>query len=1000
MAIYHLHVKVIGRAAGSSAVASAAYRSASRLRDDRLDRPHDFTAKRGVVHSEVMLPETAPEAWSDREQLWNAVEDHEVRKDAQLAREVEFAIPREMTQAQGIALARDFVQSEFVDQGMIADLNVHWDRGEDGLFKPHAHVMSTMRSVDETGFGPKARDWNRTATVDRWRERWAELANARMAELDIDARIDHRSLEAQGIALEPQSQIGAPAQRIAGEGSPADRAKLHREIARGNGERIVANPSLALDAITHQQSTFTRRDMARFAHRHSDGLDQFNTVSNAMQCVPDLVALGQDGRGEERFTTRAMIAAERRLHRAAHLMARKDRHGVHEDHRMVAMARAEERGLVLSGEQSDALAHVTGGRDLGLVVGSAGTGKSAMLGVAREAWEAAGYRVRGAALSGIAAEGLESGSGIASRTIASLEHSWAQGRDQLTARDVLIIDEAGMVGTRQLERVLSHAADACAKVVLVGDPQQLQSIEAGAAFRALHERYGGARIGEVRRQREDWQREATRDLASGHVGMAIQAYGGHDMVHAAGTRQQAREDLIDRWDQARQAAPDESRIILTHTNAEVQALNALARNRLRAAGDLGEEVDLSVERGDRRFASGDRIMFLQNDRGLGVKNGTLGTVETISMQDMRVTTDDGRAIAFDLKDYDRIDHGYAATIHKAQGMTVDRTHVLATPGLDAHGSYVALSRHRDGVDLHYGQDDFSTTARLIRTLSRDRAKDMALDYDAEDPTQAYAERRGIVFRDRVIEIARKVLPEKLRDGVDGLLNAVRSPGDGASGRKSEAGTGRERTDTTGPQHQVSAAATEPVEDPEKALRIARTKALVRHAQAFDAVISAEEVEFRTNPTYRRELTAARKAFEEVRPYGWHDAEAAYAKDPTLAREAGSGQVNRTIRALHMETELRIDQTRADGFVERWQKLDRDNERHYREGNYAKREATQEAMQGMARSLERDPQLESLLANRKRDLGITFDTGHRSLGRDLAINHGLDHELSRGRGLSR
>ena len=131
----------------------------------------------------------------------------------------------------------------------------------------------------------------------------------------------------------------------------------------------------------------------------------------------------------------------------------------------------KQRGLVLSGEQADALAHITDGRDLGIVVGHAGTGKSAMLGVAREAWEAAGYEVRGVALSGIAAENLESGSGIASRTIASMEHGWEQGRDLLTTRDVLVIDEAGMVGTRQLERVLSHAAEAGAKVVLVGDPQ-------------------------------------------------------------------------------------------------------------------------------------------------------------------------------------------------------------------------------------------------------------------------------------------------------------------------------------------------------------------------------------------------------------------------------------------------------------------------------------------------------------------------------------------------
>ena len=642
MAIYHLHVKVIGRKSGSSAVASAAYRSASRLRDERLDRGHDFSAKRGVVHSEVLLPENAPDAWSDRERLWNDVEAAEIRKDAQLAREVEFALPREMTQAQGIELARDFVQAEFVDRGMIADLNVHWDMAEDGMPKPHAHVMLTMRTVDENGFGQKVRDWNRTEMVERWRERWAEIANERLAELDIDARIDHRSLEAQGIALEPQSQIGAPAKRIEdrgieGECNEADRAEMHREIARGNGARIIADPSLGLDAITHQQSTFTRRDMAKFTHRHSDGIDQFNKVMGAMRSAPDLVELGRDARGEDRFTTRAMIEAEQRLHRAAELMAERERHQVRGADREAAFASAEQRGLVLSGEQADALAHITDGRDLGIVVGHAGTGKSAMLGVAREAWEAAGYEVRGVALSGIAAENLESGSGIASRTIASMEHGWQQGRDLLTTRDVLVIDEAGMVGTRQLERVLSHAAEAGAKVVLVGDIKQLQAIEAGAAFRSIHERHGGAEIGEVRRQREDWQRDATRDLATGRTGDALEAYRSHGMVHEAQTREQARGDLIERWDRDRQAAPGRSRIILTHTNDEVRALNEAARERMRSWRAIwAMRCSLTVERGERHFASGDRVMFLQNERGLGVKNGTLGTIEQVSAQSMTV----------------------------------------------------------------------------------------------------------------------------------------------------------------------------------------------------------------------------------------------------------------------------------------------------------------------------------------------------------------------------
>ena len=155
MAIYHLHVKVIGRKSGSSAVASAAYRSGSRLRDERLDRSHDFSAKRGVVHSEVMLPENAPEAWSDRERLWNDVEAFEVRKDAQLAREVEFALPREMTQAQGIELARDFVRARIRGSGHDRRSQCALGYGEDGMPKPHAHVMLTMRSGGRERFWPE-----------------------------------------------------------------------------------------------------------------------------------------------------------------------------------------------------------------------------------------------------------------------------------------------------------------------------------------------------------------------------------------------------------------------------------------------------------------------------------------------------------------------------------------------------------------------------------------------------------------------------------------------------------------------------------------------------------------------------------------------------------------------------------------------------------------------------------------------------------------------------
>lgn len=981
MAIFHLSVKVISRASGRSAVAAAAYRAGERLHDQRLDRDHDFRAKSGVEHSEIMLPEGAPERFSDRATLWNEVEVTEKRKDAQLAREVEFAIPREMNQQQGIELARYFVQAEFVDRGMIADLNVHWGVGADGQPKPHAHVMLTMREVGEDGFGQKVRDWNRTEVVEQWRERWADHVNTRLAELDIDARIDHRSLEAQGTDLDPQDKIGPAASRMGERGLESERIEDHRAVARANGERIIAEPRVALDAITHSQATFTNRDMAMFVHRHTDGKEQFDAAMSAVRASPELVALGKDGHGDDRFTSRDMIDAEQRLQRAAEAMAASERHRVSDADRKGALVRAAERGLTLSGEQRPAFEHVTDRQGLSVVVGYAGTGKSAMLGVAREAWEDARLNVRGAALSGIAAEGLENGSGIASRTIASMEHGWSQGRDMLTARDVLVIDEAGMVGTRQMERVLSHAADAGAKVVLVGDPQQLQAIEAGAAFRAIHERHGGVEITEVRRQHEAWQQDATRHLATGRTGEAIQTYTERGMVHAADTREQARGELVEQWDRERIAAPDQSRIILTHTNAEVRELNEAARDRMRAGGELGDDVLMKAERGERAFASGDRIMFLRNERSLEVKNGTLGTVERVTQQSMRVRTDDGRGIAFDTKDYAHVDHGYAATIHKAQGVTVDRSHVLATPGMDRHGAYVGLTRHRDGMALHYGRDDFKDDARLVRTLSLERAKDMASDYANRDPARQFAERRGIGIRERVAEIVRTG-KEKARGIFDGLRlsrpDQQREPGMFAGFRP--------------PERKGDLAKAEP------AHANGQRRAVERYARAVDDIARMHDRGLPVLPHQHDALNRAGEALDAIRPHASTDLGNAFQRQPGLVHDATQGRGHAAVRAMNKEAELRADPfQRADRFVEGWKQLRQAHEDLRRDGDVRGAKRVGQQMAGMAKSLERDAQVESLLRGRRQDLGIGANMA-RDVGRDLAAS--IPTDLGKNLGMSR
>src|SRR3546814_5436744 len=188
--------------------------------------------------------------------------------------------------------------------------------------------MLSRREVGPEGFGQKVRDWNRTELLQGWREAWADHVNERLASLDIDARVDHRTLERQGIDLEPQHKIGPAAMRRPEQGLEAGRIEDHARIARENGEKIIAQPGIALDGITRQQATFTTRDLAMFVHRRSDGKDQFDLCLSPVRSSPELVALGKDGRGEDRFTSRDMIDTEQRLERAAERLGRRAGHGL------------------------------------------------------------------------------------------------------------------------------------------------------------------------------------------------------------------------------------------------------------------------------------------------------------------------------------------------------------------------------------------------------------------------------------------------------------------------------------------------------------------------------------------------------------------------------------------------------------------------------------------------------------------------------------------------
>ena len=361
----------------------------------------------------------------------------------------------------------------------------------------------------------------------------------------------------------------------------------------------------------------------------------------------------------------------------------------------------------LSVQQQQAFDHVTAEGDLKFLVGVAGSGKSTALAAMREAWTAAGYTVKGAALSGIAAENLQKAAGIQARTLASFELAWSGGRDPLTKNDVLVIDEAGMLGTRQLARVLAVAEKARAKVVLVGDPEQLQAIEAGAPFRGIAAAHGVAELAEVHRQQQDWQRAATTALATGKTAEALTAYAKEGAIVAVQRRESARNALLTRWAHDAAVEPDASRLILAYTREDVRALNASARAWRRQRDQLGAGHTVATAAGSTEFAVQDRVRFLRNDKAFGVKNGSLGTVQGIEAGVLSIKLDGAEAaVAIDTKFYKHLEHGYASTVHKAQGSTVDRAYVLATAHFDRHTAYVALSRHREAVTVFYAADDF------------------------------------------------------------------------------------------------------------------------------------------------------------------------------------------------------------------------------------------------------------------------------------------------------
>ena len=759
MAIYHCSVKTIGRSAGSSAVNSSAYRSGEKLFDESLGKTFFYSGKeQDVMYKEIMAPDNAPLWVYDREKLWNTVEISEKRKDSQLAREVEISLPREFTVDQNIAIVREYIQQEFVDKGMVADVCLHYGmKGEN--YNPHAHVMLTMREIGPEGFGKKNTSWNDRGLLQGWREAWAEVSNKHLALNGFEKQIDHRSLRDQGIELVPQN-VELP---VDARDRLTEQKERQLAIMRENGERLLENPGIVLSHITKQQSVFTVRDIAKYLNSRTHGEEQFREVFSRVKACDGLVRLAER-EGEVLYTTKEILEVEKQVFDNALDMSKRSSFKI-----------SISKGMDdLSFEQRAAVDYICINLGFRAVVGHAGTGKTFMLSKACSIWEGSGYRVRGVALSGIAAQVLQDSAGIESKTVARSLIDWENGRDKLGNKDVLIVDEAGMLGVRDVARLLSEVKSAGAKVVMLGDPQQLQAIEAGAAFRGIVERVGYLEMRDIRRQEVEWQKVATRCFAVGDGRGGLRAYRDEGKIKAFENKDQTIKEMVKDWGQAQGERNDrfqEDSIILAYKRLDVQVLNEKAREYLKEINAIKDGFTFSLSKGDRELSKGDKVFFLKNDNGLNVRNGTLGHIESINDNgDIGVKVNEvagSRGVFFNIKDYNYIDHGYAATVHKAQGVTVDKSYILATKGFNQHLTYVSMTRHTQDVQMYYSKEEFKSYNQLESELSRQAVKENALDY--VKVANEFAESRGFVDNC-------KAIVEKVKEAVLEIKDTIKDIG--------------------------------------------------------------------------------------------------------------------------------------------------------------------------------------------------------------------------------
>jgi conjugative relaxase-like TrwC/TraI family protein len=484
-----------------------------------------------------------------------------------------------------------------------------------------------------------------------------------------------------------------------------------------------------------QRKAFTRDRIIRDVAPHLYGCvpEEVDRVVTAIVQHPEAIPLvGQPGARGRAWAAASTLATEETIEDLAQRLTERDGSTVAPAAAVEAAIAAKESALgaaLTDGQRRAARQMTTSGRGLDLVVGVAGSGKTAALDVARSAFEAAGYRVLGTAISGQAARNLGEAAGVESRTIASLVWRLEHCSLRFDDRTVLLIDEAGMADDQAMLKLLAAVDVAGGKAVVIGDHRQLGAVGPGGGLEALVNRHGPAVhvLAENIRQRDPAERQALEELRAGSVAAAVDWYRTNDRLVTAPTRDEALDAAVDAWFADVRAGREA--VLMAWRRSDVTALNERARQRFVDAGLVaGPELEAP---GGKRYAAGDRVVTLTpGERGRFVTSER-GTVMAVHQGELTVRFDDGRSqtLASEELSAGRLHHAYAVTVHRMQGATVDQAHVFADGG-GRELPYVAMSRARDTSHVYLVADDLDQAVDdLAVEWSADRRQRWVLDVD-------------------------------------------------------------------------------------------------------------------------------------------------------------------------------------------------------------------------------------------------------------------------------